>query len=305
MNGAVMGKYIFLILAVWAVVFFPSPADSSRFPVHLRDDVGTDVEIRSRPGRLVCLSPGATEIIYALGEGGRLKAVCGLCDFPAEARHLPKTGDFLTVSAEAVMGARPDLVVATGGVQKELVLRLRASRIPVLVLYPHSVREIRGNILMLGRALGIEGRGREAADDFDARIAAVSGRAGRIKPADRKRVYFEISPDPQMAASDRGYVGELISLAGGNNVVSGGSEEYPRISPELVISRDPEVIILSHVTDSAEALRMLKARRGWSIVSAVKNGRVYADFNMDLVMRPGPRVADGLAMLNRRMYPRR
>ena len=273
------------------------------FPVVIKDDVGTEVEIKRFPERVVCLSPGATEIIYAIGAGNRLKAVCGLCDFPPPARLLPKTGDFLSVSAESVMGARPNLVVATGGVQKELVLRLRASRIPVLVLYPHDIKGIRENMLMLGRALGLEERSRAVADKFAAQIDAVKGRAGRLKKAERVRVYFEISPDPQMAASDRGYVGEMISLAGGENVVSGATEEYPRISPELVISRNPEVIFLSHVSDSGEALKMLKARPGWGKVSAVRNGRVYADINMDLVMRPGPRVAAGLATLFSRMYP--
>jgi iron complex transport system substrate-binding protein len=295
----------FVVLGASLLAAASSTLAAPGFPATIRDDVGTEVEIKRWPERVVCLSPGATEIIYAIGAGNRLKAVCGLCDFPPPARLLPRAGDFLSVNAESVMGARPNLVVATGGVQKELVLRLRASRIPVLVLYPHSVGGIRENILMLGRALGVEAQAAKVAGDFGSRIAAVTTRAKMVRPGSRKRVYFEIAPDPQMAASDRGYLGEMIFLAGGRNVVSSDSEEYPRISPELVISRDPEVIIVSHAADSAEALRMLKARPGWGNVSAVRNGRVYADINMDLVMRPGPRVAAGLATIFSRIYPGR
>ena len=270
-------------------------------PMRLVDDIGATVVIGAVPQRVVCLSPGAVEIIYALGAEGQLKAVCGLCDFPPPAKSLPKVGDFLTVSVESVLGARPDLVVATGGVQKELVLRLRSSGVPVLVLYPHTVEGIIENILLLGRAMGKESEGKRVAGRIRGQIALIMGRSRQALGREKVRVYFEVSPDPLIAASSRGYVGELLFLAGGNNVVSGGLEEYPRISPEFIVSKDPEVIIVSHSASSAEALRMIKARLGWEKVSAVRNGRVYADLNMDLIMRPGPRVVTGLGLLSRRL----
>lgn len=291
-------------VAAAALIIFLGFGQASAATLRLVDDVGSTVVITGVPQRVVCLSPGATEIIFALGAGDRLKAVCGLCDFPPPARVLPKTGDFLTVSVESVLGARPDLVVATGGVQKEVVLRLRGSHVPVLVLYPHSVEGIIANIRLLGRALGKEGEAKQVARRIESQVAAITERIRKNK-SPRVRVYFEVSPDPLIAAGGMGYVGELISLAGGDNVVSGGDEEYPRISPEFVVSRDPEVIIISHATDSAKALEMLRARPGWEKVSAVRNGRVYADINMDMVMRPGPRVSAGLAQLNRRLAPPR
>jgi len=288
-------------LALGSVVILNASASAA--PIKVVDDVGTTMVVQSGPKRVVCLSPGAVEIIFALGEGRRLVAVCGLCNFPPETGKLPKVGDFLSVSAESVMAVRPDLVVATGGVQKELVLRLRALDVPVIVLYPHSLAGVSANMVLLGRILGVEKGGLELARRFESRCFAITSRAKRKASGPKPRVYFEVSPDPLVAASDRGYVGDLINWAGGSNIVTNVAEEYPRMSTEFVISRDPEVIILSHTSNPSQALQELRARPGWDKVSAVRNGRVYADINMDLVMRPGPRLASGLGLLHQRIYP--
>jgi len=272
-------------------------ASSLASPVSVMDDLGVTVYIAAVPRRVVCLSPGATEIVYALGAGKCLSAVCRQCDYPAQAKKLPQTGDFMNPSLEAVMAVKPDLVVTTGGVQKELVLNLRRMDLPVLMLYPHSVLGVLDNISVLGRVLG---RDKEAAGlvaGLRARLSRLAAPPGGRRP----KVYFEMWHDPLMAIGDAGYVGDLIRLAGADNVTRGLAEEYPRVSPELVIGADPDVILLSHCEEPAKAAGFVGNRPGWEGVKAVLTGRVYGDLDMDLILRPGPRLADGLEQLVKRI----
>ena len=266
-------------------------------PIPVMDDLGGTVYLAAHPRRVVCLSPGATEIVYALGAGKCLSAVCRQCDYPAEAKKLPQAGDFVNPSLEAIMAVRPDLVITTGGVQKELVLNLKRMELPVLMLYPHSVTGVLGNITALGRALGRE---KEAAG-LVARLRARLERLAVPPRGHRPLVYFEMWHDPLMAIGEAGYVGDLIRLAGADNVARGLAEEYPRVSAELVIGSDPDVILLSHCDEPGRAAGFVGSRPGWGGIKAVRTGRIYGDLDMDLILRPGPRLADGLEQLVKRI----
>lgn len=287
-----------------AAALFLCPARSGAgAKIRLLDDVGTTVMLDGPAKRVVCLSPGAVEIIYELEQGGKLAAACGLCDYPEAARVIPKVGDFISVSLEGILAAEPDLVVATGGIQRDMVIKLWKTGVPVVVLYPHSVAGVLDNIRLLGAALGCKGRAERLIKRLEGRLLAVRSRLRGVPGAKRPVVYFEISPDPLMAVGDFGYVNDLISLAGGVNVVRGTGEEYPRISSEYLVNADPEVVILSHADNPAAALEIVRARPGWENLNAVRNGRVYADLDMDVILRPGPRLVLGLEQLAQRFHP--
>jgi iron complex transport system substrate-binding protein len=157
---------------------------------------------------------------------------------------------------------------------------------------------------MLGRLLGVEPVARELVRHMGTRLAISArrghGAAARNGPV---RVYFEVSADPLMAMGAGSYVGDLITLAGGKNIVRDLGGEYPQISPEFIVAMDPQVIILSHAANPARALEEVRRRPGWGNLSAVREGRVYADLDMDSIMRPGPRIISGAAQLQQRFYP--
>ncbi len=290
-----------LLLATLASLVTPGRTRAS--PVRLVDDVGTTVMVDANPGRIVSLSPGATEILFALGAGNRLVGTCSFCDWPAAARACAKVGDFAHPSLEAILAARPDLIVATGGPQRELVFKLRTGRVPVLVLYPATLEAVFANITTLGRAVHRERQAATLASRLRGRIATLTAGIADLPAFARPVVYFEVWADPLMAIGDTSYAGELIRLAGGVNVSRGAAGEYPRLSAETVLAANPGVIILSHCDDPAGPAAAVARRPGWANLAAVKAGRVYADLNMDLIVRPGPRLADGLDQLIRRFHP--
>jgi iron complex transport system substrate-binding protein len=262
------------------------------------DDLGVTVFVGSAPRRVVSLSPGATEILYALGLGDRIVAACEPADYPEAARRLPRVGDFANPNFEVILSHRPDFIVATGGLQRELVLKLRSGPVPMVMLYPRGMEGVFGNIRLIGKAFGRVASASSLERRMRDRVAAVA--AGLPPEAKRPRVYFEVWSDPPMAIGDSSYAGDLVRLAGGANITRGVIGDYPRISVEFIISADPEVVILSHCGEPATAATTLGRRPGWAGVSAVKSGRVWGDLDMDLLLRPGPRLAEGLAALAER-----
>lgn len=268
------------------------------------DDIGTTVTIQGVPARVVCLSPGATEIIFAIGAGKRIVGVTTLCDYPKAANRIPEVGEFFSPSLEAILAKRPDLVVATGGAQRELVLRLRQGTTPVLVMYPSGLEGVFRNITVLGEVLGRRAAGSALVASLRARVNRLTAPLRDVPAATRPKVYFEIMADPIMSVGDLSYAGELIRLAGGVNVAAGARGDYPRLSAETVIADDPDVILLSHCDDATRAAESVGKRPGWAGLKAVRTGRVFADLDMDLILRPGPRLVDGLELLIGRINPK-
>ncbi len=271
-------------------------------PLRIVDDVGTTVTVAAAPKRIVCLSPGATEILFAIGAGSRIVATCGSCDHPAAARSCARVGEFANPSLEAILAQKPDLVVATGGAQRDTVLRLRQGRTPVVVCYPNGVSGVLRNIRDLGRIAGRPSAAAKLERDLKARLDAVAAKTRAIPDADRPEVYFEIWADPIMAIGDASYPGELVRLAGGINLTRNTPGDYPKLSAEAVIAADPDVIMLSRCEDPWEPAALIAKRPGWANLKAVTSKRVFADLDTDTIFRPGPRLAEGVEALYGRLH---
>lgn len=98
-----------------------------------------------------------------------------------------------------------------------------------------------------------------------------------------------------MAAGPGAFASSLIELAGGENAFSDSAIDYPKVSMESVIERDPEVIITN--TNTGMELEGLKDAAEWKEISAVKNGRFHV-IDGDIVSRPGPRIVDALELFS-------
>jgi len=275
----------------------PAPPGGTRVVV---DDLGRRVAVPASPRRIVCTSPELTEILFAVGAGSRVVGVVRGCDWPPAARRLPLVGDFSNVSLERVAALSPDLVLATGHEQDRMLEQLRPLGVPTAAFMARDIAGVRRNITTVGALVGAESNARGVVAAFDAALARVDAEVARVPAGRRPRVYLEISPEPLMTVAAGSFVHEEIRRAGGVNIGADLPRPYCRIDGEEVIARDPEVIILCH---GATSPRALAARTGWRGISAVRAGRVY-EANPDLVLRAGPRLAEGVAQLHALFYRR-
>jgi len=276
---------------------------ANEFPLAVTDDLGRNVTISSEPQSIISLAPSNTEILFALGLGDRVMAVSRYCNYPLEVQNKIKIGGFSTVNIEKVVSLKPDLVLATGGVQEAVVEELERLGLTVIALNAKSIEEVFENIRLVGKAAGQLEAARELTTKLEQRTKAVTDKAKDLPDSQRPRVFYEIQYEPLMTAGPGTFIDDLIHLAGGVNIASDAAAKYPVYNLETLIERNPEVIIISFWHGSiAASVEGVKSRKRWQNVEAVKNNRVYG-INADIVSRPGPRIVDGIEELASYIHP--
>lgn len=313
-------KIIISILVVVAVIAgilgatvwqrFHTPLREAAGPISVVDDVGRNVTITNYPPkRIVSLAPSCTEILFALDLGDKVVGVDTYSDYPpvvkerVEAGQLTTVGSFAEISVELVIGLHPDLILATGGVQRTVVESLAERGQTVIVLYPKKFDDVLKDILLVGKATGQMSKAEVLVTDMRKKAQEI---ADKTKNAIRPRVYVECFFDGgYWSFGGESYINELISMAGGINVFAGFPGNYMAVSTEVVAKANPEIIIISK---GAMALacgltpETIKARPGWDVISAVKNDRIY-EVEESIMVRGSPRLIKALEEVAKIIHP--
>jgi iron complex transport system substrate-binding protein len=298
-----VGAFSFLIVVLAAMVIAACGGGAPGRAAGETGASGTPSAGAPPAHRIVSLAPNITEILFALGLGDRVVGVTEFCNYPPEALRLPKVGGFVNPNAEVILALRPDLVVATPNVgNRTFVERLIAVGARVVVVQARNVSEIDPAIEAIAKAAGDP----EAGSTLVARLHADLDRETvKVASLPRKRTLFCIQIEPLVVAGRGSYPGDLIELAGGENIVPATAGQYPTFSLEAVVAAAPEVIVQS-LMDTREgaaggdALMTYWKRVG--SVPAVAKKRVFT-VPGDVVLRPGPRVAEGVAALAALLHP--
>ena len=252
------------------------------------------------PQRVVCLTPSSTELVAALGAVALVVGVDEYSRYPREVHGLPKVGDFVAPNLEAILALHPDIVVADSA-QKQIAPRLQQAKITTLFVDMQTIGDVRAALLEVGRALARKPAAEAAILLLDRALSDAAGRAsaGVARTGRRPRVLFVVDRQAGglasvVAAGPGSYLDELLTLAGGDNVLADAPMRYVPITAEVIVARAPEVLLdASHVEDPA------RARDDWSVlasVPAVATGRVYL-LDDAAAVTPGPRLGAVLARL--------
>jgi iron complex transport system substrate-binding protein len=254
---------------------------------------------RASGPRVVSLSPSTTEALFAMGAGGAMVGRSRYCDYPKEALALPQVGGYVDPNQEAILALEPTLVTgARGPSGSTLVDSLAARGIATFFPITESFAEIDAMILGLGARTAHDEGARALVDRMHARIAAIEA-ATAGKPRVKALLVFGL--EPVVVAGPGTFADEMLTRAGAVNVVREG-KGYPTLGVETVLALDPDVVLNAAIAEAHGAERIGKETPGWRELRAVKAGRVVA-LTDEAVLRPGPRIGDGLAQLARAVHP--
>jgi iron complex transport system substrate-binding protein len=279
-----------IVLAALAAALLVVPfggAASSPYPVTIHAANG-DVVIKSRPTRIISLSPTATEDLFAVGAGSQVVAVDQDSDYP---KGVPTTSlSGYTPNAEAIASYNPDLVVVSN--DAGIVSQLQKVGITVL-LEPaaDNLAQAYDEIRQLGAATGHTDAATSLVRSIEARITKLIRSVPRVSR--HLRVFHELSPDLYSATSST-FIGRIYKLFGFRNIADGADPThsgYPKLSAEYVLEQNPDIVVLSDSVCCGQTAKTVAGRPGWQNVSAVKKGRVIA-VNDSIASRWGPRVVD-------------
>ena len=245
--------------------------------------------------RYIITSPEIAEIVYLLQGADNIVGITIECDYPAKMQEIEKVGNFGKVDFEKIISLDPTIVFTSSLEQELLTTELEKLQIPTAQFYPKSIDDMIFSIREIGKLIGAEKRANFVADSLQIEIEKISQNNGDNSPT----VYVEIYSNPIMSVSDRSFVGEVIQKSGGNNIFAELPRDYSRVKAEDVINANPEIIVLTCPPEvTAESI---KIRKGWEVISAVKNDRIYTalDINPDLIIRATPRVIEGMKILQK------
>jgi iron complex transport system substrate-binding protein len=278
--------------------------------------------------RLVSLLPSATEIVYALGLGEELVGVTFECDEPARARaektvvvggkdttgmtpgdidayvrgQVAAGADLYTLHADALARLRPDLILtqdlcrvcALPSGQVTEALGFLGCDADVLTLDPYSLEEVLATITAVGARAGAAERAAALVAGLRERLAAVTARvAGRPRP----RVAVVEWVDPPFAAGH--WIPDLVTAAGGEPAAARpGRRSEPLGWPDIAAGRPDLVIVAPCGFDLDGAVSQAAVAAG-----ALPGVAVWAVDGNALVVRPGPRLVDGVEAIAAILHP--
>jgi iron complex transport system substrate-binding protein len=254
--------------------------------------------------RVVSMAPNLTEILFALGLNQEIVAVTFDSNYPPQVQSLPKVGTFWQPDMEAILAARPTLVVALGSEQQAvLTSRLKKMGCKSLSLnIEKSFSELFSGVDTIGKVVGKQ----TEAQNLIRRIQNTQNVmkrhfAGRGAP----KVLWVIQREPLRVAGQNTFVDEMIRICGGRNAIPKTIYQYPPISQESLLAAAPDIIIepADTVKDYEQFSRTAEEFYGrYPSLPAVRDKRIYV-LDGDLVSRPGPRIEKGMQEVARCLWP--
>ena len=258
--------------------------------------------------RVVSLAPNLTEIVCAIGAADCLAGRTSVCDYPPEIiRQTPVVGAFGNPTMEALLAVKPTLVIDTDLEDESIVATMTGLGIKRLRVPCARLSEIPQAITTLGGCLHRESEARALATNIMQHVAELKAAMAERPGAACPSVFLEIWNDPLMTVGKNSFVSELVALSGGRNIGDAvTNREYYAVSSEWVMAQDPDIVICLYMTSPAEggdpragALKLVAGRPGGEVTKAVRLRRVYGGLDNNVILRPGPRILEGIEALRR------
>lgn len=269
-------------------------------PLSLVLVLGLAVVAQTRPQRIISLVPAATEILFAVGAGPRVVAVSSYDREPEAVNALPRVGALIDPNLERILALKPDLVVVYG-TQHDLKTQLDRAGVPHTSLTHGGLPEVTATIRAIGARTGDGPRAETVADEIERELAAV-GRRVEGRPRPRTLMVFGREPGTlrnMYASGGKGFLNDMLEIAGGVNVFAGQLRESVQVSTEMLLAIKPEVVLELHSSPGAVDLSAWEALPS---VPAVRDRRVVALAGTELMV-PGPRVARATGRFARALHP--
>jgi ABC-type Fe3+-hydroxamate transport system substrate-binding protein len=268
------------------------PAGAGRLIV---DEFGDSLRVDRPFSRVVSLDPTITEILFGIGAGPKLVGRSHWDAWPAAALRLPDLGPGIRPNAEAVLAARPNLVLLYASQDNRgVAARLRAAGVATAAFRVDQIDAFRRITPLLGVLTGDTVAARVTVDTVERSLDRVrSAVAGRPRPT----VLIPAWESPLFVIGGGSFVSQLVSIAGGRNVYDASPERSPQVTLEDVVRRDPDVIL----TGPDRRRRYLDDPR-WRTLRAVREGRVLA-MDTAIVWRASVRLGEAAASIARQLHP--
>ncbi len=263
-------------------------------------------EVHAASQRVISTSPAITEILFAIGAGDRVVGVTDFCNYPKQACRLPSIGGPLNPSTETWITLKPDLIIIQ---EDSEVIQKNAKifEIPSLTVSVNNLNNILNSIQIIADSLHMPQAGHQLAIKIKTKIEDYRTHLKKIKPRQVLMLLSDTNdPSRDLYAVGRDtFLNELLTIAGGENVLPDTMARYPKVSKEYIIAKSPEIIIEVGPKSNLSKEETLARKKTWgkfSTLRAVKDDKLYF-ISADYILIPGPRLLNILDDFTRTIHP--
>ena len=260
------------------------------------DDFGATLPTDARfAARIVSLNPAATEAIFTIGADSLLVGRSRWDEYPKAVSRIPALGDGIRPNIEAVLAARPTLVVLYATAENRAAAdALARAGVRTIALRVDRIAQFHRLLATLGRALGAEANARVVSDSVQSTLDRVrSLTASRPQP----RVVWPAWESPLLVIGGGSYIDELLTIAGAENVFHDMDAPSPPVSIEEIAKRDPDLVI----TGASRGAK-LSANPSWQAIRAVRETRFIVQ-DPSVTGRPSAVLGMAAVQLARALHP--
>lgn len=270
---------------------------AAAYPVKVTDMTGREVEIKTKPAKIVAISPTAVEMVYAAG--GTVIGRSSTVSYPAAAASAADVGSAYTPSAEKILALKPDLIVGDASIvqgKPDIKTTLDSVGVPVVYVGATNYADVLKGLDVMGRVLDATAKTDQAKASIekakdDAKAALASKKVTAIAiTADEKQLLY--------AARDDSYVGDIlkqlgITNAGASLPANAPFPGYSLLAPEKLLDLNPDYVFAITPDPRAPQLSATIAQiPAFAGLKAV-TGKHVVDANVELFLQaPGPRIVD-------------
>lgn len=267
------------------------------------DRSGTEIIIPENVDTIVSMAPSITETLVHMGLSDKIIAYD---KYSAEVEGVPEglpVFDIMAPDVETLAMLKPDIMFTSGMSSSKgddpfksiKDLGILVTSIPS----SYSFEGIKEDIIFIGKMTKSEKVAEDIVKNFDKEVIAIQEKIEAVKSD--KKVYFEIAPGPEATSfGSETFLNEMITLLGGKNVLADQSG-WVKVSEEQVLSLNPD-IIFTNVNSIENPVQEILNRNSWSVISAVKDKRVY-QVDKNTSSRPNEFVVNALKEMAKAMYP--
>ncbi len=260
-------------------------SDSAGYPVTV---YGT--EISKCPQKVICLSPAVTDVIVSLGVDGKLIGVSDNCDIGLK---LTTYGSSAMPETDRIVSSDAEVVIADGALSAEAIKKIKdAGKTVVITPAVAKYENLSAFYVSVASIFSGKENGKTNADqlfaEIDKRISGVKSKTSETKAKNAVIILSE-----GVAAPDSSFAGQMLSFAGGKNIVKDGY----KVDYADIIKANPE-----HIFCPADMVDQIKSDKAFSETKAVKDGKVTA-FSPLYFERYGENVALGVEIMASELHP--
>ena len=251
-------------------------------------------DINSHDKRIVVTSPELAETIAIINPSVDIVGVTIECDYPTTLQSIYKVGSFGKIDIEKIIRLNPTHIFTTGHEQDLINAELQKLSLPVHPIFINEYSDYPNVIREIGSELSVQAKADSLAKWIETELTNFKKNTFSFHP----KVYVEIYGSPIMTVNKNSLVGELIQIAGGENIFNNLPRPYCRINAEEVIKANPDIILLLYPNVKSENV---KNRKGWNHIEAVINEKIFSteDIDTDMILRATPRTIQGIQKMEK------